>query len=163
MARRAFGRFKVEARIREESTAQGTGEAIVSVRHDQVYEAELAAGTADGQIDRVWSGALTVTTVQSLDLSGTLAGVVVGTVVLAELTGLVIRNKGTTNLLLGGQANQIPLFAATNDILVIPPGIHAMSFEGTGIPITAGTGDLLSFTAASGSIPVEIELWGRSA
>lgn len=164
MARKASGKFNLDVSIREENTGQGVGNVTVPALHVQQYSDDLENGTAVGQIDRVFSGALTVTTVQSLDLSGVLSSVAgAGTVSFVKLTGFVIRNKGTTDLLVGGAANQIPLFGGATEPLRVPPGIIAGSFSGAGITVTNSTGDKISFTADSGSIPVEVELWGRSA
>lgn len=164
MARKASGKFKLDVRIREEITGQGVGNVTVPALHIQEVEEDLENGTAVGEIDRVFSGALTVTTIQSLDLSGVLASIAGGgTVSFVKLTGFVIRNKGTTDLLVGGAANQIPLFGGATEPLRVPPGVIAGNFTGAGITVTNSTGDKISFTADSGSIPVEIELWGRSS
>jgi hypothetical protein len=164
MARVAQGKVKFGVSILEGSTGQGNGSQTVATPHGSQVEFTLEDGTDDGEIDRVYSGRITLTTTPtSLDLSGSLAGVVTGTVVLAEIVGCRIRNRSAAgNVLVGGGSNQIPKFDTSFKVPVGPRGVIQWH-DPSGVTVTAATGDILTLAASAGSVDCEITLWGRSA
>jgi hypothetical protein len=169
MARIARGEIRVLVDINEMSTDLGAASATANLKHRIDYQKQLGGGLDDGELDRVHGldatgGAALTTTPTDIDLAGSLSSAIgAGTTTFVELTGILIWNKGTVNILLGGDAAFVPLFSASNDVLLIPPGIWFWSAELTGVIVTATTGDILQLAAASGTVEAEVILWGRSA
>ncbi len=129
-----------------------------------------ASGTQNNQQDRVFTDRRTVVagTPDSLDLSGTLAGLY-GTTSFVEVRGLVFINRSTSaKLEIGGGSNSAwsGLFKANGDIIIVPPSglwVWTSPLDGQGLQITGGTGDLLQVVSASGSIEYDVGIWGVSS
>lgn len=132
----------------------------------------VAAGTAAGLADKVWSDTRVVTTgaTDSLDFAGTLTdafGAVVTFVKIRAILALASAANTTTLQALRPAANGLVLFGAASGSLA------AVSFGGVmicwadpqaGITVTAGTGDLLSIVNSAGaSATYTIAVLGTSA
>jgi hypothetical protein len=131
----------------------------------------LASGTGANQADKVWTDTRTLTTgaTDSLDLAGTLTDVYGATITLARVKAILIKaaSGNTTDLQLARPAaNGLVLFAAASDAITIKPGgfIAWGAPDATAIPVTAGTGDLISVVNAAGaSATYDIVVIGASA
>lgn len=166
MARTAVGRTALDVRYTEANTDVGVGDSVGRVDHIMTHARDIANGTSDGQADRVYSTSGTAsTTPTDIDLSGSLASVIgAGTTVFVELQTLCIQNTGTVNLQIGGNAAAIPLTAATNDIMLLPPGGTLFwDFGTSGLAITATTADILRLLTGSGTTTYRLVVAGRSA
>lgn len=99
----------------------------------------------------------------SYDLSGTLTNARGGSVVLATLTGVLVRNTGTVAIVLKSPSNGVDI----GDGLRILPGQLALlaNTSGTGHTVTAATADLIAVTneSATTAAAYDIALWGTTA
>lgn len=167
MARQVLGRIALAIDLTERNTALGMGSQIASLPHAVAFEALISAGTAEGQLDRITSDSISVTTGTDIDLAGSISSEIgAGAVTLAKLNLLYVKNTtapGGGNLQIGGDANSAPLFAAVNDILVLPPGGVFFWYSPSGVTVTAGTGDILQFAASTGTVTLDYVIAGRSA
>jgi hypothetical protein len=134
-------------------------------------EASLTDGTGTGQADRVWSDERTLAAsgTEDIDLAGVLEDAFGAGATFAKLKAVVIKAAdGNTNdvQITRPASNGAPLFLAAGDgIAVRPGGCFAWFCEGTGLTVTAGTGDLLTFTnsGAGTGVTYEIVVIGVSA
>jgi len=146
---------------------------------------ELNNGLADGQIDLAWSASrvgIAASTTINMDLSGALTDSFGNVVQFAEVVLIALRNNRTTALanitLAPAAANGFGRLAAglgfwPADIAadadqgsVCGPGAWLCLYDPTGVPVTAGTGDILSIitSATVGSTNAwDILILGRSA
>lgn len=166
MAREASGTVKVLVKVEEAETLLGAANKRSTLPHEIDFHYELGSGTADGQIDRVWSDEATYTTTPTdYDLVGSsviseLSGDAVS---LVEIVGIVVHNTGSANLSVGGDANGVPIFGAAAHTITVPPGAIYVWFAPAGTTLVAGTGDILQVVAASGSVTGRVMVFGRSA
>lgn len=166
MAREASGRFSFALSVDERQTALGTGDVVGHANHTLNLAADWSSGTADGSVDRVWSGAATAsTTPTDVDVVGSLTSIIgAGTVGFADVVLVAIRNTGSTVLRVGGDANALAMFGATNDLMLVQPGGMIAAYHGpAGLAAVAGTGDILQLDTASGTTTYQIVIVGRSA
>lgn len=166
MAREASGTLSVNCNISERSTAVGVGDGTTTLVHSLLYEKVLANGTSDGQIDRIHSESLSVTTTPTdYDLSGSLTSDTgAGTTSFVDLTGIIITNDSSSgDLQVGGDAASIPLFGAAADYILIKPGGIFVWYAPAGIAVTNTTADVLQIAASTGTVTGKMVLFGRSA
>lgn len=166
MARLASGRFELRVSIEEVETALGAGGNRSRLEHAINYVKAIASGTADGEIDRVYSVEIDLTTTPTdVDIRGSLASVLSGqTVTMADFVGLVVEHvSGAGNALIGGDANSVPIFADTSDIVPVEPGGIVAKYSPGGVVTTAGTGDILQLAASAGTVRVRVALIGRAS
>lgn len=168
MARQVQGRIAVSVDLAERNTAVGTGSAIAQLSHAAAVEALIASGTSEGQMDRVYSDAITVTTTPTdVDLAGSLSSEIgAGTTTFVKVSMVYIRNKspsGSGNVVIGGDTNALLMFGAAAHTLTLPPGGVFLWYAPPGVAVTAGTGDILQLAASSGSVELEYIVGGRSA
>lgn len=131
----------------------------------------MASGTATGQADLCWSDTRTVAPsgTDALDLAGTLAGNLGGTLTIVKLKAVLVRAAAanTNNVRVNRPAsNGVPLFLAASDgIDVLPGGLFLWVAPGAGVTVTAATGDLLNIdNSGSGtSVTYDVVLVGTSA
>lgn len=132
---------------------------------------ELATGTSANQADMLWHDqrTLTASATEDLDLAGVLTNAFGVTQTFARIKGLVVyaAAANTNNVNVTRPAsNGVPLFLAASDgIPVHPGGIFAWVAPGAAVTVTAGTGDLLTFTNSAGSTSVtyDVIIFGASA
>lgn len=137
--------------------------------YDHVYEkvVQYNNGTGANKIDSVFSGRFTGT--QTLDLRGTLVSVLDGSVVnFPIVTGIFLSNLSVTtleSLTIGAGSNPfITWLIATGDGLKCgPSGDFVLSSPIDGYATTAGTGDILTVTAAAGSPQWDVMIVGRAS
>lgn len=142
-----------------------------SVPLSKDYVNRLATGVASGQADKIFHDQRTLAAsgTENLDLAGSLVDAFGATITFVKLKAIIVKaastNVNNVNVIREG-TNGAPLFLALADgIPVLPDGIFAWVAPGAGITVTAGTGDLLTFTnsGAGTSVTYDIVLVGTSA
>lgn len=131
----------------------------------------LTSGTGSGQADVAFSDTRTLgaSASEDLDLAGALASALGGSAVFAKLKAVVVTAAaGNTNNVnvTRPASNGVPLFLAASDGLAVQPGgSFAWIAPGSGVTVTASTGDLLTFTNSAGTTGVtySVILLGTSA
>lgn len=93
-------------------------------------------------------------TEDTLDFYGSLTDAFGNAISAKAVKWIYIENTGTVRITWGGNAAEIPYFAAVNDKLGIEAGGCNLWIAPTaaGIAVTATTGDILSVTNTSGSV-----------
>jgi len=131
----------------------------------------LDNGTGANQADKVFTDTRTVTTgaTDSIDLAGSLTDAFGATITLARVKAILVKaaSGNTTDLSVARPAaNGAVLSSAASDAIVVKPGgvFFWAAPDATAIPVTAGTGDLLSIINAAGaSANYDIVIVGASA
>ena len=131
----------------------------------------MPTGVATGQADLCWSDNRTVTAsgTDALDLAGTLAGNLGGTLTIVKLKAVLVRAAAanTNSVRINRPAsNGVPLFVAASDgIDVLPGGLFLWVAPGAGVTVTPATGDLLNIdnSGAGTSVTYDVVLIGTSA
>lgn len=133
---------------------------------------ELATGTGANQADMLWHDrrTLNASATEDLDLAGSLVNGLGDTQTFAKIKAIVVyaASANTNNVNVTRPAsNGVPLFLAAGDgIPVLPGGLFSwVAPNAAAIAVTAGTGDLLTFTNSAGSTSVtyDIIIIGTSA
>lgn len=132
---------------------------------------QFTNGTGADQADLLFTDTRTVgaSTNDDIDLAGVLASAFGATITAAEMVGLLIVNKSTTQTLTVGAGSNpwITWLIATGDGIKIPPrGVFALfSPDAAGLgAVTASTGDILRVANGSGSsADYDIAVLARSA
>jgi hypothetical protein len=131
----------------------------------------MATGTSTGQADKMYQDTATLSAsgTADLDLAGSLTDILgtALTFVKIKLIRVTASSANTNNVQITRPAsNGVPLFLAAGDGLsVLPGGLFTWIAPGAGVTVTAGTGDLLTFTNSAGSTTVtyNIVVIGTSA
>lgn len=132
----------------------------------------LTSGTGLGAADMQWSDTRTLAASASgdIDLAGSLSGPVGGTLTFARIKAVLVMadDDNTNDVQISRPAsNGAPLFLAAGDGLPVKPGglFLWVAPNAAGVPVTAATGDLLTFTNSAGSTEVtySIVVLGASA
>lgn len=131
----------------------------------------LVSGTSSGQADLLWSDTRTLAAsgTEDLDLAGVLASAFGATLTYARVKAIMVKaSTGNTNNVnvTRPASNGVPLFLAASDGIAVPPGgVFLWATPGTGAAVTAGTGDLVTFTNSAGTTPVtyDVVIIGASA
>jgi hypothetical protein len=137
-------------------------------------EQAFADGTAASQVDRVFTDqrTLAASATEDLDLAGVLTDIYGATITYAKIKAIVVRAAVANNAanplqVTRSASNGAPLFMAAGDGISLAAGeVFAwVSPSGSGKTVTAGTGDLLTFTNGAGtnSIVYDIVILGTSA
>lgn len=129
------------------------------------------SGTGSSQADMVFtdSRTLSASATEDLDLAGSLTDAFGTTMTFAKIKALIVKAAAAnTNdvQITRPAANGVPLFLAVSDgIPVKPGGSFIWCCPGTGITVTAATGDLITFTNSAGSTSVtyDVIILGTSA
>lgn len=139
---------------------------------DYVKRITLANGTGANQGNMMWHDqrTLAASATEDLDLAGSLTNAFGATQTFARIKAIIVyAATGNTNNVnvTRPAANGVPLFLAAGDGIPVRPGGLFMwiSPDATGVAVTAGTGDLLTFTNSAGSTSVtyDVILIGASA
>ena len=132
----------------------------------------FASGVGANQADRLWhdTRTLAASATEDLDLAGVLTDVFGAAFTLAKLRLLWVRAAiGNTNNVnvTRPAANGVPIFLAAGDGVPVVPGgdFRFVAPNAAGIAVTAGTGDLITFTNSAGSTGVtfDVVILGTSA
>ena len=159
--------FQQRIRVPERKTAVGIGQGTSSFDHVWDFVAKYLNGTGSNKIDAVWStqssgGA-------SVDLRGSLNSVLDGsTVNFPIVMGIFLKNLSTVSgeyISLGGGSNPfISWLLATGDGLKVgPSGFFQLWSPIDGYATSAGTADILTLAAGSGTPSYDMLIVGRSA
>lgn len=166
MAREAFGRLRVDIEVTERNTQIGGGSDAASMIHRFLVDSVLNNGTSDGQVDRAYSEALSLTTTPTdFDVSGSIASDIgAGTVVLAEVVCVAISNTSESgDIVFGGDTNFVTITGAAAHTLAIKPGGLMLLYAPKGYAVVAGTGDILQLAASAGTVTGKMLILGRSS
>lgn len=132
----------------------------------------LTNGTGADQADLIFhdTRTLSASATEDLDLAGVLANALGTTLTFARIKAVIVSaaEANTNNVNVTRPAsNGVPLFLAASDgIAVRPGGVFAwIAPDATAVAVTAGTGDLLTFTNSAGSTSVtySVVIVGASA
>jgi hypothetical protein len=145
------------------STVTATGSAEYKVAVSNVLR--FLDGTGAGQIDRIYHAqrTLAASATEDLDFSGSLTNPISGSAVFARIKYILVEAvAGNTNNVnvIRPASNGVPLFLAAGDGIAVRPGgifQHGVT-DATGVVVTAGTGDLLTFTNSAGTTGVTYNL-----
>ena len=131
----------------------------------------LASGTGADQADRVFTDrrTLSASATEDLDLAAALTDAFGASITFAKIKAvIIIAAAGNTNdvQVTRPASNGVPLFMAASDGIALKPGYALAWFGGgTGVTVTAGTGDLITVTNSAGGTPVtyDVVIIGTSA
>lgn len=139
---------------------------------DYVKRITLTSGTGADQGNMLWHDqrTLAASATEDLDLAGSLVNGLGDTQTFAKIKALIVyaATANTNNVQVTRPAsNGVPLFLAAGDgIPVLPGGLFSwIAPNAAAIAVTAGTGDLLTFTNSAGSTSVtyDVIILGASA
>lgn len=146
--------------------------ATASVPLTMTNRIRLTSGTGADQADLIFhdTRTLAASAAEDLDLAGSLTDALGSTLTFARIKAVIVSadsaNTNDVNVT-RPSANGVPLFLAASDgIAVRPGGVFAwVAPDSTAVAVTAGTGDLLTFTNSAGSTSVtyDVLLIGASA
>lgn len=131
-----------------------------------------ASGTGSDQADLIFHDqrTLSASATEDLDLAGSLSSALGATLTFARLKAILVvaASTNTNNVNVTRPAsNSVPLFLASNDGIAVRPGglFLWVAPDSTAAAVTAGTGDLITFTNSAGSTSVtyDVVLIGASA
>lgn len=125
----------------------------------------LTSGTGASQADMLWHDkrTLAASATENLDFAGVLVNGLGDTQTFARIKMIVVvaasGNTNNVNVIREG-TNGVPLFLAAGDGIAVRPGglFIAMAPDATAYAVTAGTGDLLTFTNSAGSTSVTYDV-----
>lgn len=127
---------------------------------------QLSNGTGANAADLLFHDqrTLSASATEDLDLAGSLAGPFGASQVFVEVRGILVKaaSANTNNVnVTRPSSNGVPLFLAAGDGLPVPPGgAFGWSCPADGkVTVTAGTGDLLTFTNSAGSTSVTYDVF----
>jgi hypothetical protein len=135
------------------------------------YNLVTGTGTTSGNADMQWSDTrtLTASATEDLDFAGSLTNALGSTQTFARIKAIIVTaaaaNTNNVNIIRPA-ANGVPLFLAASDgTPVLPGGTFMWVAPAAGVVVTAGTGDLVTFTNSAGSTSVtySIIVLGASA
>ena len=166
MPREVSGRIRLEIDLQERNTLVGDGTKTAVLAHQALRDKLITNGVGDGQMDRVHSTALSVTTTPTdFDLAGSLSSAIgAGTTTFVDLSMIYIENTSTTgNLVVGGDANFVAFLGGATHTLTIPPGGVFFWEAPAGVTVVAATGDILQIAASTGTVTGKMIVGGRSS
>lgn len=138
-------------------------------RHLLDYVNTLTDGTGDNQIQHIWSDTRSVTSgvPDTIDIRGGITNAFGVSLNIVNVVGFAVRNRSTTtgqNFTVGGGSNPfITWLIATGDgVRVGPGGVFIVHSPIDPYGTTAGTADIVTITAASGTISYDIVIWGTN-
>lgn len=160
-------------RMEVSSTLTGTaGLATASVPLHETYNFPLTTGTGANQADKIYSAerTLAASATEDRDLAGSLTDALGATITFVRIKVVLVKaDSANTNSVQVTRpaANGVPLFMAAGDGISLRPGAAFMWIcpDATGVAVTAGTGDLLTFTnsAAGTGVTYRLTIIGASA
>lgn len=144
----------------------------VIAQPDKNAAIELTSGTGSNQADLIFHDQRTLAAsgTEDLDLAGSLTDAYGTTLTFARIKAIMVTaaSGNTNNVQVTRPAsNGVPLFLAAGDgIPVLPGGVFLwVAPNAAGVAVTAGTGDLLTFTNSAGttSVTYDVVIIGASA
>jgi hypothetical protein len=146
--------------------------ASASVPLTLAEQIQLTSGTGANQADLIFHDrrTLAASATEDLDLAGALTNALGATLTFARIKAVIVSaaDANTNNVnVTRPAANGVLLFlAAADGIAVRPGGVFAwIAPDATAVPVTAGTGDLLTLTNSSSGTAVtyDVVIVGASA
>jgi len=153
-------------------TSTGVDLTLPSAPLSWARQINIGNGTGANQADRLFvdSNTLAASGTANVDLAGTATDPFGATLTFARIKAVLIgaASDNTNDVQVTRPAsNGVPLFMAAGDgIIVRPGGFFAwVAPDAVAVPVTAGTGDLLTFTNSAGGTGVtyEVVIIGSSA
>jgi len=134
----------------------------------------LTTGVAANMADKIYTTTVTLagSATSDIDLAGSLTDALGTSLTFARIKMIAIKAAAANNAsnlmqVTRPASNGVPLFLAASDGIALRPGAAFIwvSPEATGVAVTAGTGDLLTFTNSAGtnSISCDVVIIGASA
>lgn len=127
------------------------------------FGASYQSGTGAGQVDRVYTktNTLAASGTANIDLAGSVTDPFGNTLTFARIKSIYVKaaDANTNNVQVTRPAsNGVPWLMAAGDGIALRPGA-AISWasgiaDATGVAVTAGTGDLITFTNSAGTTGV---------
>jgi len=123
----------------------------------------FTSGTGAGAVDRVFTDTrtLSASATEDLDLAGSLTDAFGATITFARIKAIYVSAAaGNTNnvQVTRPASNGVPWLMAAGDGIALRPGAWnawgSGSADATGVVVTAGTGDLVTFTNSAGTTGV---------
>ncbi len=157
------------AKCVERETGVGVGSAASQFIHVLQAALSFANGTSASQCDVAHSGTLSISGASTLDCRGGLTSVLTGDAVsFIEICWIIIYNKSSTSgeyLTVGAGSNPVTTcWGASGDAAIVGPGgLLVLGSPIDGFGTTAGTGDVITITPATGTISLDYLIIGRSA
>lgn len=158
----------ITATVRAEVTGSSTSVADQGTANFPfaiTYTKSLTDGNAANQIDRVFTDTrtLTASATEDLDVAGVLTNVYGATITAGKLKGIMVKasSANTNNVNVTRPAsNGVPwMLAAGDGFGVVPDGVFLwLAPSAAGITVTAGTGDLITFTNSAGGTSVTYDV-----
>lgn len=132
---------------------------------------DLADGVAADQADMIWSDQRTIaaSATDDLDLEGSLTDAFGAAFTPTKVKALIVKAaEGNTNdVVVGGDANAVPIFGDATDTVAIQPGgvLVLVSPALAGYPVTASTGDILQVanSGAGTEVVYDVVIIGTSS
>lgn len=131
------------------------------------------SGTGAGQVDREFTDTRTLapSATENLDLAGALTDAFGATITFVTIKAIAIRAAAANNVANAVQvtrpaSNGVPFLMAAGDGISLAPGYAFAWFgSGTGVTVTAATGDLITVTNSAGtnSVNYDVVILGTSA
>lgn len=150
--------------ILQNSIGLASGQATI----EQAVNVSLASGTGANQADRIYSeSAKSISGAYSPDLSGALLDAFGAACVFARVKALVVvaAAANTGDVIVGNSGANAFLFGTVvADKVSVKPGGALVLFapSAAGYPVTAATGDILSFTPSAGTQVFDFAILGAS-
>lgn len=153
-------------RMEISSTLTGTGGlATASAVLHETYNFPWTTGTGANQADKQYSAERTLAAsgTENIDLAGALTDAFGVALTFVKIKSVLVKaDAANTNSVQFTRpaSNGVPIFMAAGDGISLLPGAAIMwiSPNATGVPVTAGTGDLLTFTNSAGGTGVTYRL-----
>lgn len=165
-----YASIDLQVHVPERKSGIGLGAASESfLNHVFSYISKVENGTGANKVGAVYSAYVSSAIATTHDLRGSLLSVLDGSVVnFPIIIGMFIKNRSSTSgqyLTVGGGSNPWSTWLGTagDEIKVGPSGFHALYSPIDGYATTAGTGDVLTVTPATGTIAYDIALIGRAS
>ncbi len=157
--------------LRVSANLTGTvGLATASVPLAVTKQIALGNGTGAGQADQVYTASYAIATAgtQSIDVKGSLVDALGAAFTPAKLKAVYIysQSANTTTLTLFVSPNSVPILnTAATTATLLPGGVFLVVQPPlAGIPVTAGTGDIIKIVNAAGATAnVDVILVGTSS
>jgi hypothetical protein len=151
----------IRASIQASQTKTGDLESAASTI-DKAMSVAFSDGVGSNQANRIWKDTRTLaaSASENLDLSGSLTDIYGDAVVFARIKALIVIasavNANNVNVARHSSTG-VPIYLAASDGEPVHPGGFLVKVwpGATGIPVTAGTGDLLTITNSAGGSSVD--------
>lgn len=159
------------AKATERELSVGADQRSSLLAHVIEFLAAYDNGTSSNQVDAVHSGRVSVVSgvPATIDVRGGLASVLTGDAIsFVEICWILLRNRSSTSgeyVTVGAGSNPVAgCWGAAGDAGVCGPGgLLVLGSPIDGFGTTAGTADIITITAATGTIVIDYLIVGRQS